>query len=83
MKTVTRRLLALFVVMSSASTFVGWQRRDSSATWARPGVLTSDEGHREGKFMANVPAPTFEVTAERKTAPSPPGSDVVFFQGIN
>jgi hypothetical protein len=72
-------------VMSGASTFVVWQRKDSGATWARVGVLTYDEGKREGQFMATVPELTFEVqlTAEREAAPESPGPDAVFFQKIN
>jgi len=72
-------------VMSGASTFVVWQRKDSSANWARVGVLTYDEGKREGQFMATVPELTFEVqiTAEREASPESPGPDAVFFQKIN
>lgn len=72
-------------VMSGASTFVVWQRKDSSAQWSRVGVLTYSEDKREGQFMATVPELTFEVqiTAEREAAPESPGPDAVFFQKIN
>lgn len=72
-------------VMSGASTFVVWQRKDSAANWSRVGVLAYEEGKREGRFMATVPELTFEVqiTAEREAAPESPGPDAVFFQKIN
>lgn len=72
-------------VMSGASTFVVWQRKDSSGTWARVGVLTYSDDKREGQFMATVPELTFEVqvTAEREASPESPGPDAVFFQKIN
>lgn len=72
-------------VMSGASTFVVWQRKDSGAQWARVGELTYNADSREGQFMATVPELTFEVqvTAEREGSPASPGPDAVFFQKIN
>ncbi len=72
-------------VMSGASTFVVWQRKDSDANWSRIGKLIYEDEPRRGQLTATVPELSFEVqiTAEREDAPEAPATDVVFFQKVN
>jgi hypothetical protein len=72
-------------VSDGSSTFVVWQRKDSSGKWSRVGGLQYKEGDRKGTFKGSVPETSFdlEISAEKEAAAESPSADIVFAQRVN
>ena len=72
-------------VMEGATDYVAWQRKSSSAVWARLGSLQYDSSDREGELKGSVPETSFDfqITAEKMALAASPSSDVVFSQRVS
>jgi hypothetical protein len=73
-------------LLANGTVFMVWQRRNSSAPWARVGSLNYNEGSRTGVMSdTTVPETRFElqITAETDANVGSPSTHVVFQQNIN
>lgn len=72
-------------IAPGAAHFVIWQRKNSSAVWARVGTLEYDAESREGKFEGTVPESKFDlvVSAEKGLEVASPSGDLVFSQRVS
>lgn len=73
-------------LVANGTVFMVWQRRNSSAPWARVGSLAYVDGSRTGELRdTTVPETSFEVqiTAEVDANVGSPSTNVVFSQAIN
>ncbi len=73
-------------LVANNTVFMVWQRRNTSAPWARVGTLQYNEGSRVGELRdTTVPETTFDlqITAEADANVGSPSTNVVFQQAIN
>ena len=72
-------------VADGSSTYVVWQRKDSSGKWSRVGGLDYKEGDRKATFKGSVPETSFdlEISAEKEASAESPSADIVFAQRVN